>query len=230
MAMPTKGNAQLMDAIQVPRAEDLRKKLKLAGERAPEAWRTRLHRAISWLRRSERETDDPDARFIFLWIAFNAAYACEYAEASSEREWQQRFFRTLAELDTRRRLHGLLFQQFSGPVRVLIDNRYVFAPFWRALRDHDSSGRWEQAFQAGRKVAMAALLGDDTATVLFIVFDRLHVLRNQLVHGGATWDSQVNRAQVRDGVSILAQAVPVILELMLEHPSVEFGAIQYPVV
>ena len=47
-------------------------------------------------------------------------------------------------------------------------------------------------------------------TVLSIVFDRLYVLRNQLVHGGATWNSQVNRQQLRDGVAILGTLVPLI--------------------
>lgn len=37
-----------------------------------------MHRALSWLNRAEREPDDYDARFIFLWIAFNAAYAQEF--------------------------------------------------------------------------------------------------------------------------------------------------------
>jgi len=36
----------------------------------------RLHRALSWLKRAEMAEDD-DGRFIFLWIAFNAAYARE---------------------------------------------------------------------------------------------------------------------------------------------------------
>jgi len=38
----------------------------------------RVHRALSWLDRSEQCTDDYDGKFIFLWIAFNAAYANEF--------------------------------------------------------------------------------------------------------------------------------------------------------
>lgn len=33
-----------------------------------------------------------------------------------------------------------------------------------------------------------------TEVVLFTVLDRLYGQRNQLVHGGATWDNRVNRA------------------------------------
>ena len=41
--------------------------------------RLRVHRALSWLDRAE-QADDLDGRFIFLWIAFNAAYATEIDE------------------------------------------------------------------------------------------------------------------------------------------------------
>ena len=76
---------------------------------------------------------------------------------------------------------------------------------------------------------MHALLAQRTDVVLEIVFDRLYVLRNQLVHGGATWNSQVNRAQVRDGANILGELLPVIVDLMLDHPDSDFGEILYPV-
>lgn len=68
-----------------------------------------------------------------------------------------------------------------------------------------------------------------TATVLGIVLDRLYVLRNQLIHGGATWNSRVNRAQVRDGVNLMEALVPLIIEFMLDHPELDFGGIAYPV-
>ena len=62
------------------------------------------------------------------------------------------------------------------------------------------------------------------------MFDRLYVLRNQLIHGGATWNSSVNRAQVKDGVHILLALVPVVIGLMLRRPEADFGEILYPVV
>lgn len=40
----------------------------------PETMGLRAHRAISWIGRAEACGEDDDARFIFLWIAFNAAY------------------------------------------------------------------------------------------------------------------------------------------------------------
>ena len=64
--------------------------------------------------------------------------------------------------------------------------------------------------------------------VLSILFDRLYVLRNQLVHGGATWNGSVNRAQVGDGARIMAFLVPLFVSLMLENPGEPWGAPRYP--
>ncbi len=191
---------------------------------------TRLHRAISWLARAEREADDPDACFLFLWVALNAAYAREFSRDESERDRFHQFVATLVALDAGCKLHEALFSTFSGPIRTLVDNRFVFEPFWTAQREHDSSGRWEVAFAGSKKAALVAIVGQDTATVLSIVFDRLYVLRNQLVHGGATWNSQVNRQQLRDGAAVLGTLVPLMLSVMLDHPRHDFGDVLYPVV
>ena len=52
----------------------------------PDALRLRIHRALSWLTRSEQEADDPDTRFILQWIALNAAYAREFGREETERD------------------------------------------------------------------------------------------------------------------------------------------------
>jgi hypothetical protein len=211
-------------------AAQLKEKLKQADPAMPESTRIRLHRAISWLARAQAETADPDAQFLFLWISFNAAYAREFGQELSEREQLNAYFASLLARDAGQCVHALLFREFSGAVRTLVENKFVFEPFWRALRDHDGSGRWEQQFASSRTLAMKALLDRKTDVVLSIVFDRLYTLRNQLAHGGATWNSKTNRAQVRDGAHLLAAIVPVLLELMLENPRDVFGEIMYPVV
>ncbi|HRN61920.1 MAG TPA: HEPN domain-containing protein [Luteimonas sp.] len=211
-------------------AQELKQRHREIRDAQPEALRLRIHRALSWLLRSEEEVEDPDARFILQWIALNAAYAREFGREESERERMRGFIETLVGLDGQKRLHQALFKQFSGPVRTLIDNRFAFEPFWTAMRTHDSSDRWETSFANGKKAALASVMLGDTAKVLGIVFDRLYVLRNQLVHGGATWNSQLNRAQIADGVAILGTLVPLVLAIMMEHPGQGYGDVLYPVV
>ncbi|HET8898898.1 MAG TPA: hypothetical protein VFN09_09040 [Rhodanobacteraceae bacterium] len=209
-------------------ASTLKNRHRTIRDSQPESLRTRIHRALSWLARAEKEADDPDAHFLFLWIAFNAAYASEFGFERSEREQTHRFIAALLRIDSGHRLHQTLLHEFTGPVRTLIENRFVFEPFWKALREHDSSGHWEKQFAASKRLALKALLENDTATVLSVVLDRLYVLRNQLIHGGATWRGKANRAQIRDGARILAALVPAILEVMFDAGDTDFGAAAYP--
>ena len=67
-------------------------------------------------------------------------------------------------------------------------------------------------------------------TILSMLFDRLYVLRNQMMHGGATWNSAVNRDQLHDGAAILGSFLPVMIDLMMDAPDQDWGAPMYPVV
>ena len=216
-----------MDALS---AAALRERHRALRSQQSDALATRLHRAISWLQRAEADERDEDTRYIHYWIALNAVYASDFDFEDSERNRAARFLARVVDADTKGSLHALLFRQFSGPIRTLIDNPFVFAPFWHALRDHDSSERWKVKFDDGRKTAMTALLEKRTTTLLSIVLDRLYVLRNQLVHGGATWNSQVNRAQLRDGCAILGMLVPAVIEILLEATGYDDDPIAYPVI
>jgi hypothetical protein len=54
----------------------------------------------------------------------------------------------------------------------------------------------------------------DVGYILNTLFERLYVLRNQLIHGGATYRGKVNRTQVEDGAIVL-MALMLIGELRL---------------
>lgn len=197
----------------------------------------RVHRAISWLRRAEFEEDDLDVRFILLWIGFNAGYAGDLdraldgeVKAGSERERFDKFFATLVEMDRGNRIYNAIWERFSQEIRLLLDNKFVFAPFWRHHAGEFGGAGWEVSFESARVAANRALAGKNTAVVLSILFDRLYVLRNQLVHGGATWDSSANRNQVRDGASLLGCLLPVFIDLMMDNPDAEWAMPMYPVV
>lgn len=190
----------------------------------------RIHRALSWLHRAELTEDDLDARFIFLWIAFNAAYAIDVEEQyrKSERRLFEEFFRKLVSLDRENQLYKLVWDEFPGAIRVLLDNRYVFQPFWDYHNNRLEKEVWEQGFVTAKKRVAQALARQDTSQILSIIFRRIYTLRNQIIHGGATWNSQANRSQLRDCVLLLEKIVPVIIDLMLENDKDEWGKPFYP--
>lgn len=220
--------------------EFLKTKQRELRDGFPETMGLRVHRAISWIDRAER-CDDDDARFIFLWIAFNAAYADEQvfhqavednsrAISMGERRYFDNYFKRLVKLDKKGRIRATLWQQFSGPIRVLMENRYVFNPFWKHHNKIKGFGDWGKLFIEDSKKFKKAFEKGDTANVLKFVFERLYVLRNQLVHGGSTWNSRVNRDQVRDGAAILGFLIPMFIDIMMDNPSKKWGKPFYPVV
>jgi hypothetical protein len=62
------------------------------------------------------------------------------------------------------------------------------------------------------------------------VLSRLYTLRNQLMHGGATWNSSVNRDQIRDCANLLGKLVPLVIEIMMDNVNTLWGDACYPVV
>lgn len=209
----------------------LKQRQRAERSRYPENLGLRVHRALSWLNRAESE-EDPDSRFIFLWIAFNAAYATDIDARVSLNEQGNfnAFLKKLCDLDSEKRLGELLWSAYPGAIRVLLNNPYVFHVFWDYQRGRLSEADWKRSFEGARRVANAAMAQGDTAKVLSIVLDRVYTLRNQLIHGGATWRGGVNRDQVRDCVAILDDLVPVVIEIMMDNPGTLWGDASYPVV
>ena len=76
-------------------------------------------------------------------------------------------------------------------------------------------------------LAHKALKDKNTELLLSIILDRLYVLRNQLVHGGATYKSKVNRAQVKTGKNLLLELIPLFVEIMFNEA--DWGTIYFPV-
>jgi hypothetical protein len=198
----------------------------------PPALALRTHRALSWLDRAEQEPEDHDARFVFLWIAFNAAYANEISDRRdfSERRLLVGFMNRLIDSDKDKLLYQMIWRRYSHSIRLLIDNRFVFQPFWDHVKGELGEAEWRERFVKSKSAAHRALGRMDTKKVFAITFDRLYTLRNQVVHGGSTWNSSVNRRQVTDGARILGDVVPIVIHLMMENPRQLWGDPCYPVV
>ena len=211
---------------------DLRARAQRIERDYPDKLGLRVHRALSWVERADLCEDDDDARFIFLWIALNSAYADDIQRLrGTEQSVLDQFLNRLVRLDREKLLYELVWSRFTGPVRLLLDNQFVFQPFWDYQNGRISDRRWKRKFGAAKKRAIRAL-GDtnQTATVLAIVLARLYTLRNQLMHGGATWQGSVNRDQIRDGTAILKDFVPLVIHLLMDNPEEDWGDPCYPVI
>ena len=210
--------------------ETLKTKQRQLRENFPESLTLRVHRALSWFGRAEKESEDCDVGFILLWISFNAAYAEEIDQTSSEQGAYMRFFNTLLALDRKQTIYSAVWNKFSQEISLILENQHIFAPYWRYKNGNDFYADWQERLIRANDKAKYAIRLLDTSTILSIVFDRLYVLRNQLVHGGATWNSAVNRYQVEDGYAFLTYIMPLIIDIMMDNPIHDWGMPFYTVV
>lgn len=197
---------------------------RLATHRSPTA-QAGLQAAL------QKAETDWDFAFVAQWIAFNAAYARDWetAQHGPERQNLRQFLCTVCRLDKQRTLYRLVWEEFSDSIRLLLDNRYVFQPFWDFHNGIISEQEWLDSFDHARRKAQRSLAEQDTETVLATVFDRLYTLRNQIVHGGATCRSSANRSQLRNSYAFLSSCIPAILNIMMQHPDLaDWGKPFYP--
>ena len=199
----------------------------------------RMRRAWSWHSRSGRAESNED-RFIFLWIAFNAAYGDELHDPNiynprenGEKKKLEKFLREAIVRDKGNTIRDILWEQLSdcqvdrqlrGLVPRLLDSQYsqyVFRPFWNLVHGRGDAGNWRGLLKDWNRTARNILLKskvqvreEEIRRLLWEVFARLYTLRNQVFHGGVTWGEGQGRKQLRDGAEIMGVLVPAILRIM----------------
>ena len=183
----------------------------------------RVWRGLSWLERSEK-AGDLEGRFISLWIAFNAVYGHLDADGRDARDrasWQT-FLARLVGHDSDDAL-GQAVRDRPGDILPLIDNRFLFKPFWLGQADAD-----EKLVRARRR-ALAAYNDGSTLAVLQELFERFYVLRMQVFHGAATSGSRLNRRTLEQAAEVLSDLVPRMLGILITAgPDVDWGEVCFP--
>lgn len=208
----------------------LKSKLKALDRSSDESFYIRLHRAISWLKAAEEHHENKDFQIISYWISLNSCYAISgdvdrFAESSKLTE----FFEKIIEVDKQGTIYELFWTEFSGIIRVLLNNQFIYKRYWLYQRRQVS--RWREEFERDNLRAVRLLQNPDRSVELIqLVMRRLYQMRNQLIHGGATYQSSVNRDQVRDSANLMGRLLPLIIEIMIDHPDEAWGEIYYPVV
>jgi len=202
--------------------------------------RWRMDRALSWLKRSEdcNPKNDPDERFLFLWISFNAAYGDD-ANLKPSR-WKTKDHNKIAQFlcqivkkDADDRLADVI-RMHKKQFDKILAIRFLFRPFWQAAYIRVAWLRWSNPSSTFVTQRLKVQNGFATTfTVLRYTFDRLYTLRSQLFHGGASYRDEYNRSSLKPANIILGACVPEILKIMLEalnsqHDMGDWGNVAYP--
>lgn len=191
-------------------------------------FRLRIHRALSWLK-SANELENLDHKFITMWIAFNAAYANEISSITGDRNTFFDFLEKICGLDKKEKIHSLIWDSYSHPFEKLLDTPYTFQPFWDFHNGKRSFSDWERMFHGAKRKAQLALKNKETHVALQIIFSHLYTLRNQILHGGSTFNSSANRTQLKESCDLLSALIPIILDIMMKnHNEMDWGQPFYP--
>ena len=200
----------------------------------------RMRRARSWYERSKlaaREKEDANKseaekikfaceQFIFLWIAFNAAYGHDLVDRRviedkpREKDKFTDFLRAIIERDREKDIRRALSEMWGGPICDLLDNVHTYALFWDWVRGAYRSEYLYRDFKNLNNKVQDEWSKGSIVYSLREVFMRLYTLRNQIFHGGATFpggeggERGWGEEQIRDGSRIMAALVPIVLKIM----------------
>ncbi len=175
----------------------------------------RLRRAKSWLARAENEHCPDEEAFLFLWIAFNAAYGQDYGQ-SDEKNEHDRFFAFAEQIvacDKRNKIRIALISN-TDVIKELTDNEFIFDLFWKFIRKGEPKN-WKERLNDYNDKAFAKLGKNDMSKTLNEILFRLYTLRNQIIHGGITFGSEgLGKPQLKSGRKMMTLLVPKIIKIM----------------
>jgi len=197
----------------------------------------RSRRALSWLKKSENE-DSEDAKFIFLWISLNCTYS-QHALKEDDRDLRNKFFDLLLSSDNESKTIFTLLNKYPADITLILNNEFIHPDYWNEEKwDFNQQNKllWAASMQYENNRVSNKLSNDkdnkgnkkDVNYILNILFTRLYVLRNQIFHGGSTFEGSSNRTQVADGCRLMQNMVPLFIKIMLENPLNSYSEVIYP--
>ena len=198
---------------------------------------TRARRALSWLEKSEKENSQ-DAKFIFLWISLNCTYS-KHTLQEDDRDLRNNFFELILESDDKKKsIWYLLNERYPEEITLIINNEHIYIDFWKDEKHSFNQQKkllWQASMDYENNKITDKLIDsknnkskEDVIYILNILFSRLYVLRNQIFHGGSTFEGSVNRTQVDDGSNLMQYLVPLFIKIMLENPQNSYSEVPYP--
>ena len=188
----------------------------------------------TWIELAEASPHD-HVRFVFYWIAYEAAYQNEDSELKDWEERQQCHDR-LARHD-RGKLRGILHTRSRDVVRIL-ELRQAHPSFWTRWREDEvvrSAEEWESRFRKrvgsaieGLNNAVRSGVKREISDTLNSLFRNLSIVRHQIVHGGSAGPRSRGRTQVILGAGLLKALVPCFRDSIKSNIDQDWGEPPYP--
>ena len=196
-----------------------------------EAVLLRTRRAKSWIdpANSEMAKQQYHTAFVMYWIAFNACYE-DYLinemkpreERISEKKQYQGYLRRIVGHDLERTITGICIR-LGNDIYSLVENEFSYELFWKFGHRPESQGNnWKKQFDNQCRRLCTELKNKstmDTKEILYIIFDRIYCVRNQIIHGSTTkGDNSTGISQTKSSATIMNELIPTFVRLMENTP------------
>jgi len=195
----------------------------------------RLQRADSWIQAaSDLQPERLHEAFIFLYIAFNCLYGrrkYEGDEAQIEEDLDAFFSKVLDMHQRDTKEGGTILKTALAASRqdgaVLIRDRFLVNRYWRGTQP---SAALQARLNKEALGALEALADGDHREFLSLVFRRISVLRNQVMHGCATYGARsYGRVSLAKALRVLRVLIPAFYQLTRQYGhDLAWDPIPYP--
>ena len=207
------------------------KRQELIDADREEPLRIRVHRCYKALKSAEFvEQEDSgagvDGGLVMRWIALNALYGRWDEQANmpvKDRVSLDTFTSEVCRVDKGGRVLAAL-REVTQDAKALLESSFVMERFWR-------NPEWDQVRPDRRRAAdfRDEVVGGRPSGALHRVLIAVYFLRCQIVHGGATLGSGLNRTTVEPAARILSRLSGQLLACVTEHGlEMQWGEICYP--
>ena len=202
----------------------------------------RLQRVNLWLDRADLAKKDPHfekkdksaVRFVFYWIAFEAAF--ETQMGNNSKQLMERFIKDAVGNARKNRKGQSKFDKlldhkdkgkFYQSSIELLKLRGTHEWFWKKpkspkVKTHEA---WKRLFDQEIK----DFPGQDSSEQLCVIFKRLKVVRNQIFHGASSMDMSKGKPQVEAGLRILSIVIPEFRRVIKDNQEkIDWNPVPYP--
>jgi len=202
-------------------------KERLNGQAAEHPTAIRFHRACSWLQRAEQTTkDDLDLALLSQWVSLNALYGQWDHEAhvplADNTCWRQ-FVERMLTLDKANYIVDTLVEN-KPLVMSIFEDEFLSRYFWQEPTGKRASQSKKTMYDARTWFIQGSWL-----LILDRLFERIYLLRCQLVHGASTFNGSLNRTAIRHCSQAMDHLLRAFLQVWINFGSEEdWGVMCYP--
>lgn len=184
----------------------------------------RVSRALSWYGRSET-SDTDDEKLLYSFISFNALYSQN--NITKDGQAREEFWKKLQHSEKKQYLFEFASKN-EEVIKDILSFWYLSSEYW-----NDSGGYAEKADKLQREAGDAKCktrgqINRQDVTPLRLSVERIHLLRNQVMHGMAAFKDSYNRSQVRICAIFLHSLIGAIIRTVIEDDNQNWGKVSYP--